>query len=63
MSETVPLRWIHMTEPGQSHERALGVYVHAADVLYALDAQGEAAVRRAIEDLLDARASEPRERV
>lgn len=55
MSEPVPLRWIHMTEPGESPERALGVYVHVADVLYGLDVQGEAAVRRAIEDLLDSR--------
>jgi hypothetical protein len=51
----IPLRWIHMTEPGQSHERALGVYVHVADVLYVLDEQGEEQLREQLAALLDER--------
>jgi hypothetical protein len=55
----IPLRWVHVSEPGPLPLAALGVYVHVADLLHGLDEQGEEGVRRTVEDLLERFAPAP----
>lgn len=49
----MPLRYVHISEPGFIvRDAPLGIYLHAADVLAALDRQGAQALAESIDALI-----------